>query len=156
MTISVSSNLTLDNIIKVNQLPDSAVERIKQSLSYDDSDETSDENSDEELFVADYDDENANVARSDFIKSYKDSISNYLTYLSENKVSLGESPLKDLLKKKLNINISKSAYQDVGMGEYYNLKKVMKLSQSISNYNNVNNSSSTSTLKNLTNFLISV
>ena len=156
MTISVSSNLTLDNIIKVNQLPDSAVERIKQSLSYDDSDETSDENSDEELFVADYDDENANVARSDFIKSYTDSISNYLTYLSENKVSLGESPLKDLLKKKLNINISKSAYQDVGMGEYYNLKKVMKLSQSISNYNNVNNSSSTSTLKNLTNFLISV
>ncbi|MBR1907615.1 hypothetical protein IJ818_01615 [bacterium] len=156
MTISVSSNLTLDNIIKVNQLPDSAVERIKQSLSYDDSDETSDENSDEELFVADYDDENANVAIADFIKSYTDSISNYLTYLSENKVSLGESPLKDLLKKKLNINISKSAYQDVGMGEYYNLKKVMKLSQSISNYNNVNNSSSTSTLKNLTNFLISV
>jgi len=159
MTISVSSNLTLDNIIKVNQLPDSAAERIKQSLSYDETEDSTEEQESDELFVIDYNDESADVSIADFIKKYTSSVSNYLSYLSENKTTLGESPLKDTLKKKLKVNIAKSAYQDVGMSEYYNLKDIIKLSQSISNYKNNNNSTNTSSnfqIKNITNFLISV
>ena len=38
----------------------------------------------------------------------------------------------------INKNLSKSTYESLGMGEYYNLKSLMSLSQGITKYNQNN------------------
>jgi len=181
MTSSIST--TLDNIISVNMLPDTALDKIKESLYKDkkaekteksepeideeevavssESDETEDvETTQEEdaytrLFEMDYSREEASFEIGNYIKRYTAAVSNFLTYQSENKVPLDESPLKDVLKNKFKTYISRSAYNDVGMGEYYNLNKMLKMSQSLSSSNNGVKINS-DIIKNFTNFAISV
>ena len=46
--------------------------------------------------------------------------------------------LKDVIKNMANKNLSKSTYESVGLGEYYNLKSLMSLSQGITKYNQNN------------------
>lgn len=180
---------TLDNIISVNMLSDTATERINESFSksknvekdekaektkkseaeIDEEDvevsseseeaeevETSSEESAyNKLIEFDYNKAETSFEIGDYIKKYTSEISNYLTYKSETAVPLGESPLKDVLKNKFKINIAKSVYNDVGMGEYYNLKNVLKFSQSLSSSQNTNKINS-NIIKNFTNFSISV
>ena len=164
MTSSISSSTTLDSIIKVNQLPDSAVQRMNKVLSgEEDVDideeekaeeaEEAEESSEDDVAEFDYTKSDASYEIGSYIKKYTSAISDFLTYLSEKKVSLGESSLKNVLKDKVKVKISKSAYNEVGMGEYYNLKNLMKYSQTISKYSDSNSSS---VVKNLTNFKISV
>ena len=161
MTSSISSSLTLDNLVKVNQLSDTAMERIKETFSAKDSDveekdneiyvESEEDLEDDVIAVFDYSNLDSNTNIADYIKRYTSAVSNYLTYLSENKVPLGESQLKDVVKNNLKVNISRSAYNDVGMSDYYSLKQILNSSQFKNSYSSGNN-----IIKNLTNFTISV
>ena len=177
MTSSINS--TLDNFIYSNMLSDTAAERINETFSKsnkvketdtktdektaasseaDDKEDVentskSDENNKPNIF--EYNNEDASIQIGNYIKKYTDAISNFLTYKSENKVPLDESPLKDVLKNKFKTNIAKSAYNDVGMGEYYNLKKILNYSQAL-NSDNTSNISKNDIIKNITNFTISV
>lgn len=165
MTSSISSGTTIDSIIKVNQLPDSAVQRMNKALyGEDDTEETDkieedtegskeDEASDSDIVKLDYTNSDESYKIGNYIKKYTSAMSDFLTYLSENKVALGESSLKTVLQDKVKVHINKSAYNDVGMGEYYNLKNILKYSQTMSKYNDSNSSN---IIKNLTNFSISV
>ena len=178
MTSSINS--TLNNLLSVNMLSDTAIDRINESLSKDNKVEKAEPKTDEEkaavssetddtedveetveesyyknLFEIDYNKEDASSEIGNYIKKYTSAISDYLTYKSETKVSLGESSLKDVLKNKFKVNISKSAYNDVGMGEYYNLKNILNYSQSLSSSQSGNIINS-NIIKNFTNFSISV
>ncbi len=112
---------------------------------------SSEESAYNKLVEFDYNKAETSFEIGDYIKRYTSAVSNYLAYMSENKVSLGESQLKDVLKNKFKIKIAKSAYNDVGMGEYYNLKKILNYSQSLNS-----NNGDTNIIKNLTNFKITV
>ena len=57
---------------------------------------------------------------------------------NNNNIKIDKISLKDVIKNMANKNLSKSTYESLGMGEYYNLKSLMSLSQGITKYNQNN------------------
>ena len=77
------------------------------------------------------------------LKEYTDSISKNINKIAEdnknnNNIKIDKISLKDVIKNMANKNLSKSTYESLGMGEYYNLKSLMSLSQGITKYNQNN------------------
>ena len=90
-----------------------------------------------------YSDEGSAKSIKDLLKEYTDSISKNINKISEdnknnNNIKIDKISLKDVIKNMANKNLSKSTYESVGMGEYYNLKSLMSLSQGITKYNQNN------------------
>lgn len=112
-----------------------------------------------DVLEIDYDDDGAPKTISDMLKNYTASISDYINNLAAKKQSSTKLDGKSLINsmKKLSNNsntLSKSAYESVGMSDYYNLKSVMTLSNAISQYSKTN-SGLTSLMSN-SNFTIKV
>lgn len=112
-----------------------------------------------DVLEIDYDDDGAPKTISDMLKNYTASISDYINNLAAKKQSSTKLDGKSLINsmKKLSNNsntLSKSAYESVGMSDYYNLKSVMTLSNAISQYSKTN-SGLTSLISN-SNFTIKV
>ena len=126
---------------------------------------SSDKNSDKttkslrDVLEIDYDDDGAPKTISDMLKNYTASISDYINNLATKKQSSTKLDEKSLINSIKNISnnsntLSKSVYESVGMGDYYNLKSVMTLSKAISQYSKTN-SGLTSLISN-SNFTIKV
>lgn len=112
-----------------------------------------------DVLEIDYDDDGAPKTISDMLKDYTASISDYINNLATKKQSSTKLDGKSLINSMKNLSnnsntLSKSAYESVGMGDYYNLKSVMTLSNAISQYSKTN-SSLTSLMSN-SNFTIKV
>lgn len=90
-----------------------------------------------------YSDKGSAKSIKDLLKEYTDSISKNINKIAEdnknnNNIKIDKISLKDVIKNMANKNLSKSTYESVGMGEYYNLKSLMSLSQGITKYNQNN------------------
>ncbi len=109
-----------------------------------------------------YSDDNSAKSIKDLLKNYTESISKNIEKISDenknkNNIKIDKNSLKDVIKNMANKNLSKSTYESVGMGEYYNLKSLMSMSQAITKYNQNDSAFSISKAGiNMSNFIINV
>lgn len=109
-----------------------------------------------------YSDDGSAKSIKDLLKDYTESISKNIEKISDknknkNNIKIDKNSLKDVIKNMANKNLSKSTYESVGMGEYYNLKSLMSMSQAITKYNQNNSAFSISKAGiNMSNFTIKV
>lgn len=109
-----------------------------------------------------YSDDDSAKSIKDLLKNYTESISKNIEKISDenknkNNIKIDKNSLKDVIKNMANKNLSKSTYESVGMGEYYNLKSLMSMSQAITKYNQNNSTFSISKAGiNMSNFIINV
>lgn len=108
-----------------------------------------------------YSDDGSAKSIKDLLKDYTESISKNIEKISDenknNNNKIDKNSLKDVIKNMANKNLSKSTYESVGMGEYYNLKSLMSMSQAITKYNQNNSAFSISKASiNMSNFIINV
>lgn len=109
-----------------------------------------------------YSDNGSTKTIKDLLKDYTQSISKNIEKISNenrnnNNVKLNKNSLRDIIKNMANKNLSKSTYESVGMGEYYNLKSLMSMSQAITKYNQNDSAFSISKASiNMSNFTIKV
>lgn len=108
-----------------------------------------------------YSDDDSVKSIKDLLKKYTDSISKNIDKISEdnkkNTNKIDKDSLRNIIKNMSTKNLSKSTYESVGMGEYYNLKSLMSMSQAITKYNQNNTAFSISKAGiNMSNFTIKV
>lgn len=109
-----------------------------------------------------YSDDGSAKSIKDLLKDYTEAISKNIEKISDenknkNNIKIDKNSLKDVIKNMANKNLSKNTYESVGMGEYYNLKSLMSMSQAITKYNQNNSAFSISKAGiNMSNFTIKV
>lgn len=108
-----------------------------------------------------YSDDDSVKSIKDLLKKYTDSISKNIDKISEdnkkNTNKIDKDSLRNIIKNMSTKNLSKSTYESVGMGEYYNLKSLMSMSQAITKYNQNNTAFSIAKAGiNMSNFTIKV